>query len=100
MKTNEVVKELLMNHPKLRDSDNNLISTYWFKELQLKDINTKNITAFELLKMYANGKLTNAETIRRMRAKLQAEYEGLRGEKYNERNGIIQENLRKELGYK
>jgi hypothetical protein len=100
MKTKEVIKELLMNHPKLRDSDNNLISTYWFKELQLKGIDTKNITAFELLKMYADSKLTNAETIRRMRAKLQEDYDSLRGEKYNLRKGVLQENFRKELGYK
>ena len=49
--------------------------------------------------MYAQSQLTNAETIRRMRAKLQEEVPSLRGRAYELRKGTIQEKWRKDLGY-
>ena len=57
------------------------------------------MTASELLSMYANSKLTNAETIRRMRAKLQEDVPSLRGKAYELRKGTIQDQWRKDLGY-
>ena len=37
MKTKEIVKQLLIDKPHLRDSDNKLIATYWFNELKEKE---------------------------------------------------------------
>ena len=53
----------------------------------------------QLLTMYAQSQLTNAETIRRMRAKLQEDVPSLRGRAYELRKGTIQDKWRKDLGY-
>ena len=99
MKTKKVIEQLLIKTPHLKDSDNKLIATYWFRELEHKGLDAKEITAFDFLKQYAESQLTNAETIRRMRAKLQEEKPELRGRVYNARKGIIQDKWRNELGY-
>ncbi len=46
MKTKEIVQQLLIKYPKLKDCDNNLISTYWFNELKEQGMNPKDLTAF------------------------------------------------------
>ena len=56
-----------------------------------EDENGKEITALNFLHKYADNELTNAESIRRMRAKLQEEEPGLRGEAYKIRKGKLQE---------
>lgn len=76
------VENLLKNYPHLRDSDNKLISTIWFNE---SDISLNNITAYEFLKNYCNGLYTNAESIRRIRQKLQENFIELRGNSYKKR---------------
>ena len=99
MKTKKEIEKLLTRSPHLKDSDNKLIATYWFKELEYKGLNPKETTVFKFLKLYSESNVTNAETIRRMRAKLQEEKPELRGEVYYKRKGIIQDKWRKELGY-
>tara|TARA_R110000803_G_scaffold48527_1_gene100786 strand:+ start:186 stop:542 length:357 start_codon:yes stop_codon:yes gene_type:complete len=99
MKTKEIIKGLLLKYPELKDSDNKLIANYWNLELQSKNKDIDDMSARELLRMYANSKLTNAETIRRMRAKLQEEVPELRGGAYELRKGTIQDKWRKDLGY-
>ena len=64
-----------------------------------KGLDAKEITAYDFLKQYAESQLSNAETIRRMRAKLQEEKPELRGKVYNVRKGIIQDKWRNDLGY-
>ena len=95
----EKVKSLLMNNPSNRDSDNKLIANYWHFELLKKDVDFNELSAFDLLKYYAESKLTNAESIRRMRAKLQEEHPELRGRKYQLRQTTLKNKVRKELGY-
>ena len=69
LKTNkDKVEMLLIKHPSLRDNDNKLIATFWFK--QLGD-SIDNMQGYDLLKQFAEGNLTNAETIRRLRQKIQ-----------------------------
>ena len=63
MKTKEVVKQLLIDKPHLRDSDPKLIATYWFMELKRKKIDPTNINGLEFMHLFANGKLTNIKTI-------------------------------------
>ena len=99
MKTKKVIEALLRKTPRLKDSDNKLIATYWFRELEHKGLDAKEITAYDFLKQYAESQLTNAETIRRMRAKLQEDNPDLRGKVYNARKGIIQDKWRNDLGY-
>lgn len=99
MKTIEIVQQLLIKYPKLKDCDNNLISTYWFNELKEQGINPKDLTAFELLDLHSKSKLTNTKSIIRFRRKLQEEHPELRGKKYKVRKGILQDEFKQELGY-
>ena len=99
MKAKDKVRNLLINNKRLRDSDNKLIATFWYQELKMRGIDTNEITGFELLELFAESKLTNAETIRRIRAKLQETNKELRGSKYNLRQGKLKDDWRKDLGY-
>tara|TARA_R110000764_G_scaffold17660_1_gene48396 strand:- start:203 stop:511 length:309 start_codon:yes stop_codon:yes gene_type:complete len=99
MKTKEIIKNLLTKYPNLKDNDNKLIANYWNLELKNKNKDINILTASDLLSMYAQSQLTNAETIRRMRAKLQEEVPSLRGRAYELRKGTIQDKWRKDLGY-
>ena len=99
MKAKDKVRNLLINNKRLRESDNKLIATFWLQELKMRGIDTNEITGFELLQLFAESKLTNAETIRRIRAKLQETNTELRGSKYNLRQGKLKDDWRKELGY-
>lgn len=79
--TADKVSKLLISFPHLKDDDNRLIATFWYREFGIKDA-----SAEAFLKQLAEGKLTSAETIRRSRQKLQEEFPALRGIKYNERH--------------
>jgi len=99
MKTKIEIEKLLIKSPHLKDSDNKLIATYWFRELEYLGLDPKTASAYDFLKLYSQSNVTNAETIRRMRAKLQEEKKDLRGKVYYKRKGIMQEKWREELGY-
>lgn len=99
MKSKQKVLSLLMNKPELRDSDNKLIARYWHNEMIGKGMNPSEMSAYEMLCLFAESKLTSPETIHRVRRKLQEEYKELRGKKYQERKGTIQNQWRKDLGY-
>ena len=73
------VKALLVKHPHLRDSDNKLIASIWKSDIHNMDLACGEITAFDFLTFYSLCKLTNAESIRRVRQKLQEENPDLRG---------------------
>jgi|688.fasta_scaffold558300_1 hypothetical protein len=91
-KLKEKIKFLLEKHPHLRDSDEKLIVNIWFNETPM--IATK----YEFLQNYANGLITNAESIRRTRARLQEENSELRGKSYEKRHSN-QSRIKNELGY-
>ena len=90
------VKALLEKHPHLRDSDNKLIATIWQNDLLNMHIEPKDIRGFDLLSLYANGRLTNSETIRRVRQKIQEENPNLRGT-VNEARQKEGEEVRKQI---
>jgi len=73
------VKALLVRHPHLRNSDNKLIATIWQSDLIKMGLVSMDITAYEFLKLYSFEELSNAETIRRVRQKIQEENPELRG---------------------
>tara|TARA_R100000231_G_scaffold16870_1_gene17520 strand:+ start:2848 stop:3159 length:312 start_codon:yes stop_codon:yes gene_type:complete len=99
MKAKEKVKILLNKYPHFKDSDNKLIAAYWFEELKRKGLNPDKINVLDFLHLFADSKITNPETIRRSRAKLQEEDSSLRGKNYSLRKGAIQDKWRKDLGY-
>tara|TARA_R100000655_G_scaffold21792_1_gene44559 strand:+ start:1475 stop:1777 length:303 start_codon:yes stop_codon:yes gene_type:complete len=99
MNTKETVMELLTNKPHLRDSDNKLICTYWWRELKAKNLHPTKMNGEEFMHLFANNKLTNIKTIERMRRKIQEEHPHLRGRLYVDRKGKLQDKWKKDLGY-
>ena len=87
------VKALLVKHPHLRDSDNRLIATVW--KFDLMGL-CENLTAMDFLKLYSEGELTNSESIRRVRQKIQEENPDLRGT-VNEARQKEGEEVRREI---
>ena len=79
------VKHLLKNYPHLRDNDNKLMANIWAEDMRGLGLDPKFSPAMSLLGLYASGDLTNSESIRRTRQKLQEEFPLLRGNKYNAR---------------
>ena len=90
------VKALLEKHPHLRDSDNKLIANIWVSDLIKMGLSCGDMPAFYFLNLYAECKLTNAETIRRVRQKIQEENPDLRGT-VNEARQQQGEEVRKEI---
>ena len=99
MKTKDKVKEYLIKHSDLRDSDNKLIAFYWYKELRAKGMNPDQMSAMEFLQYFSSSKLTNSETIHRCRRKAQEQNKELRGKSYEVRQDKLQKKWRKDLGY-
>ena len=99
MKAQDKIQQLLTDCPRLRDSDNKLIATYWFEEIQNKGMNINEMTAMEFLHLFADSKLTNSETIHRCRRKVQEKNKELRVKAYSVRQVKMQKQWRKELGY-
>lgn len=85
------VRELLAKYPQLRDDDNSLMASFWRTEL-LDD----GYFLSDFLEAYSDGRLTNSESIRRVRQSLQEKNPELRGKKYAERHAH-QEVIKNEL---
>lgn len=77
------VNYLLTTNPALRDNDMKLIATYYFHEIGKEEID--NLNAYDLLTKISSSKITNFETIRRLRLQLQQNNEDLRGSEYKNR---------------
>jgi hypothetical protein len=90
------VKALLVKHPHLRDSDNKLIATIWKQDLYNLNLNPNDILAITFLNLYSQQNLTNSESIRRVRQKIQEENPELRGT-VNEARQKEGEAIRKEI---
>lgn len=98
IKTKEKVRYWLSKFNHLKDNDNKLCANIWNEELK-EFIVIRKSTARDFLRLYSEGKLTSAPSIKRARAKLQEEQPEYRGEKYYMRKGIYQNQWRKDLGY-
>ena len=90
------VKALLEKHPHLRDSDNRLIATMWKYDLLKMGLSCGGLATIDFLNLYSQEKLTNSETIRRVRQKIQEENPDLRGT-VNEARQKEGEAVRKEI---
>jgi hypothetical protein len=82
----EDVKRYLEADEKYRDDDESLVARFWHEELRKQQIDSKSITGMDLLKRYADGKLTSADVITRARRKVQEENVELRGKKWEKRH--------------
>lgn len=80
-----IVKYFLELDPELRDSDNRLIANVWARQLGGSEA-LANMTAFAVLKAFADGELLSPESIRRTRQKLQELNPELRGKTYEVRH--------------
>jgi len=78
----ERVQLLLKEIPKLRDSDDDLIATYIFKEVGEE---IKEMSALDLLAKMSNSKLTPFATIIRARQEIQKEFDELKGAEFGKR---------------
>tara|TARA_Y100001937_G_scaffold56265_1_gene77382 strand:- start:1993 stop:2364 length:372 start_codon:yes stop_codon:yes gene_type:complete len=98
MKTKEIVLDLLQRSKSLRDSDNRLQANVWSVEIKaLGYVSLEEMSAVDLLKLIADGKLSAANNIKRIRCKLQQENEHLRGDKYDYKQRFVQDRWRKEM---
>jgi hypothetical protein len=86
------VKFLLQNNSALRDNDMKLIATYYFHEIGKEEIDKLN--AYDLLTKISSSKITNFESIRRLRMQLQQNDEELRGSEYKNRKKRIDPTFR------
>lgn len=84
-KSKNRVEDAITRHPHLRDDDNKLLANIWYRELKEMNFNPLKNT-MEFLKILSQGKLSNAESVRRCRAKLQELHPHLRGKAYEERH--------------
>ncbi len=75
------VFSVLTDNPATRDDDRLLLQQIWLKE-------SKAHTLEEFLMELVNGDLSNAESLTRMRRKIQEKHPALRGEKYDVRHGM------------
>ena len=83
------VESLLKSKPHLRNDDNMLLVNVWANELQERGVLPKSIKDYNFLALYGLGELSNAESIRRCRQKLQQENPELRGGNYKGRQMAI-----------
>ena len=82
----EMIKNLLLKHPHLRDDNNKLLATVWNMELGAEGIDSESISGHELLALIATGTITKSGSITRVSRKLQETKVELRGDKYNRRH--------------
>lgn len=76
---------LLTENPHLMDDDHKLVSNVWYQDLKRMNIEPSEVSGYRLLEIISEGKLTNPESIRRSRQKVQEEFPQLRGKNYQSR---------------
>lgn len=91
----ELVEELLRRSKYLRDHDEALVVSCIIRTLGSKRV--ADMSAVDLLILMEEGELPHFESIRRTRQKLQEHNPELRGKKYAERTGPMEETIRQEI---
>lgn len=90
----ELVEELLRRSKYLRDHDEALVASCILRIIGEDKIT--RMSAVDLLVLMEEGELPHFESIRRTRQKLQEHNPELRGRKYIERKGVMEEAIREE----
>jgi hypothetical protein len=94
----DLVKSVLLRNPRARNSDKVLLAVIWASCLKEAGRDIKEMSAVELLKTYIDESiLPNAESIRRVRQRLQEVEPETRGTSYMTRQKGEQEELIAEL---
>lgn len=89
------IAELLIDYPILRESKSHLQSVIWYEE----SIEMGITSVLDFLEAFSEGKLSNAESIRRGACKLQEDYPELAAsKKTQEKNIKLAEIIRKNKG--
>lgn len=86
IKIDQAVKALMEKDKRYSDNDNSLCARIWANELVLMGMESRNISAYEFLCLYATDKLTNSDSVTRARRKLEEEIPELRGNTYDVRH--------------
>ena len=94
--THDVVEYYLTKWEHLRDNDEKLIATIWREEARKMGHDLDKLSAMGFLKILAEGKLTNSESIRRTRQKIQHDNVELQGKNYKKRKSN-EENIKKQI---
>ncbi len=93
-KVKDRIAMLLKEHSHLRDSDSKLRANLWYNEIRkIEPFNQpeNELIVLQICSLIAEDKLTDPESIRRTRAKLQEKYQELRGSNYKERHKKVVE---------
>jgi len=81
------VKHLLEKHEHLRNDDYKLIATLFRMDIREKlNQDPNKALAMDFFKLYASEKATNAQSVIRIRCKLQVEFPHLRGNVWYKRH--------------
>lgn len=91
--TKEIIKKKLIEHPQLRDSDEQLMLSIWRDALLQLTGKTKpeELSWMDFRSHLSNRRLPSASSIIRCRSKLQEERADLRGKLYNRRHELDDE---------
>lgn len=92
------VHQYLLKYEHLRDNDDKLIASILLKDIKNIGLRAGDISGMKVLELLAEGKLTNPESIRRSRAKLQEQHPELRGKVYKLRMEKARR-IKGDLGY-
>ena len=94
----EVVFRLLHSKPTTKDSDANLVARIWWEVLKKEGLDPYKTSAATFLTILADESLLPSfESIRRARQKLQKHHPELRGERYQDRQKLLEPKVRKEI---
>lgn len=91
--TAQLVKSVLVQSEKARDDDRYIDAVIWNKEAERLGLTSIK----EFINAYYRGKITDPNSISRVRRKLQELYPELRGKKYEERQGQLQEEAKDKI---
>ena len=92
------VAAILLKHPETRDNDRMLCVYYWQQQLLDTGRNPNSMDIADFFMAYTFTDLSDAQTITRLKRKLQMERPQFRGNKWAERQAK-QDKVKKDLGY-
>lgn len=95
MTLEQKIKYWLNRDATLKDNDLRLTANIWHTELQKLGADKG-----DFLKLYSLGKLSQAPSIKRERARIQELEPQYRGKSYEKRQGKLQDDWKKDLGYR
>ena len=92
------VAAILLKHPETRDNDRILCVYYWQQQLLDTGRNPSKMDIADFFMAYTFTEISDAQTITRLKRKLQMERPQFRGQRWAERQAK-QEQVKQDLGY-